>query len=332
VIASCKSVSNCIQKLLCAYFGSQRSFLLERGSCLTTRSTRRITRKCAICQEKCIDCVWFESLKGFLCPRCTLSRQVYTLANEIVIGVPLKRLPAFSLEFEVASRDQEALDQALILLKYQYKRTSDNSVDEEYKSPIYANVRAFRKSLAVLHDLRGLVNERCGTHLHVACMHKERLCAIQSEVFSPLLDHMLRHPEQTIQFWGRFFSNYATAPNVNRYHCFNLESRYPTLEFRLPRFRTAQQYLRIVQYCRAVVALLDKAVAEEQHERTQKMRVVSPSALGRRVLTLYKHYVKDLPAHDLWLDEQPGGDTHAQDDPEEDTEDEDNELLDWDDF
>ncbi len=264
-------------------------------------------RKCCLCQEMCTDCRWHEDLKGYLCPRCTMNRLHYSTANAACIGHPLKRLPAFSLEFEVASRDRSALHKALILLKYQFKRTSDGSVDDEYKSPIYQSLRAFCKPLAVLHDLRDLVNERCGTHLHVACKEKERLRAIHSEVFSPVITHMLHHREETIAFWGRFFNRYATAHMIDRYHCFNLESAHPTLEFRLPRFRSAEQYLRVLQCCRAIVAYLDRtltACAVGEIEGVPEKRCVSPSAMGRHVLALYKRYVKTLPEWEPWLDEK----------------------------
>jgi hypothetical protein len=271
-------------------------------------------RKCCLCQEKSFECSWSELLKGFICSECTTNRQGYSIANETCLGRPLKHLPAFSLEFEVSSRDRKALQQALVLLKFQYRRTSDGTVDDEYKSPIYHSLRAFHKPLAVLHELRGLVNERCGTHLHVACAHKESLREVQAEVFSPLLDYMLAHPEQTIQFWGRFFSPYATAPNIDRYHCFNLDSAYPTLEFRLPRFRSKDQYLRVVRFSRSVVAHLDKALGEDRHmDRTdnghlevspRKRRIVTPSTLGRQVLALYQQAVSALPEEPpSWIDE-----------------------------
>ena len=230
-------------------------------------------------------------------------QQAYTVTNATRLGQPLKHLPAFSLEFEVSSCNRRTLEQALILLKFQYKRTSDSSVDDEYKSPIYHSLRAFRKPLAVLDELRGLVNEHCGTHLHVACACKESLAVVHAEAFSPLLDYMLTHPEQTTQFWGRFFSRYATAPNSNRYHCFNLDSVHPTLEFRLPRFRNGEQYLRVIQFSRSVVVYLDKALAYSGQPK-QKKHIISPYTMGRHVLALYQQAVSALPEYEPRLNER----------------------------
>ncbi|HEY7417072.1 MAG TPA: hypothetical protein VH593_17935 [Ktedonobacteraceae bacterium] len=292
---------------------------------MTIYATQRIWRKCCLCQEKSDDCYWHEPLKGFLCPRCTLHPQSHTIANATLVGRPLKCLPAFSLEFEVCSYGRSILEQALVLLKYQYKRTYDETVSDEYKSPIYTSIRSFRRPLTVLHDLRDLVDDHCGTHLHIACAHKGHLRVIQADVFSLLLDYMLNHQKQTIQFWGRFFGRYATAPNIDRYHCFNLESHYPTLEFRLPRFRTAEQYLRVIKYCRATVAYLDAALAEdqptdssthcqpEQQKGGQKRRALSPDAMGQHVLALYKQHVKKLPEYESWLDEESIGDNVEDD-------------------
>ncbi len=284
---------------------------------MTTTMNRTTLHFCCVCRQKHEYCYWYEPLKGYLCPYCRLTPQPYDTANMTSLGLPLKHLPPFSLEFEVTSLDDHPASEALILLKYQYKRTSDGTVDDEYKSPIYSHLAAFRKPLAVLHNLRHLVTDYCGTHLHIGCRQKERLREIHAEVFSPLLDHMLTHPEQTVRFWGRFFTQYATAPNVDRYHCFNLESCHSTLEFRLPRFRSAEQYRRLLQFCRRSVAYLDTALAisgegyQTTEEGTQMtieqqavMQTPDPGVIGKHVLALYKRAVNTLPEREEWVDEQ----------------------------
>jgi len=55
------------------------------------------------------------------------------------------------------------------------------------------------------------------------------------------------------------------------------------------------------------VAYLDRtltACAVGEIEGVPEKRCVSPSAMGRHVLALYKRYVKTLPEWEPWLDEK----------------------------
>src|SRR5579885_439961 len=259
---------------------------------------------CCLCQQETTS-HWNEVLKAPVCRACRSVFQ-YGTPNETVIGQPLKRLPSFSLEFEVAANQHIApweLDRALLLVKYHFKRTQDGTVDYEYKSPIYHSLRAARQALAVMDRLSDLVSDSCGTHLHIACRHKDLLFPIQGDVFSPLLTHMLQNPEETTCFWGRYFNKYATPVNRDRYHCFSLESKHQTVEFRLPRFRIAEQYLRVIKFARASVAYLDRVVEDvfevqrsqpEQPERevaTLGVKKLFPGMLGCHMLKLYRAHV-----------------------------------------
>jgi hypothetical protein len=265
---------------------------------------------CCLCHQA-ITSVWNTVLKAPVCEACSAVFR-YDTPNEWVVGQPLKRLPSFSIEFEVAASRQvepRDLDRALLLIKYHFKRTQDGTVDYEYKSPIYQNLGAARKAIAVMDTLSDLVSERCGTHLHVACRHKASLLPIQGDIFSPLLTHMLGHPEETTRFWGRYFGQYATPVNKNRYHCFSLESKHQTLEFRLPRFRSAEQYVQVIKCARALVAYLDRAVETfiEMHPFQARPRWDEPAApealrglpgmIGQHALGIYRaHVARGKPA------------------------------------
>lgn len=255
----------------------------------TRRRTTSDPSQCQLCQQQG-SCVWNTFLNCYLCWHCG-TQKPYATPNTLLIGQPQKRLPAFSFEYEVArpvDKPYEVVQRAQVLLKYGFQRTGDGSVDDEYKSPIYQNLRAFRTLLPILHELRDLVTDSCGTHLHVACQHKTQLHSIHAEVFSRLLTHMLAHQEETIAFWGRSFGQYATPFNTNRYHCFNLDGTHPTLEFRLPRFRDAAQYLRVVKFARTVVAFLDTVLAKRD---VCPLKVSERAALGQHVLHCYLTHV-----------------------------------------
>ncbi len=270
---------------------------------------------CCLCHKAASQYDWNAVLLAPVCQDC---RTVfgYGTPNDRIIGPPLKRFPSFSLEFEVeANRHIPSweLDRALVLVKHHFKRTHDSSVDYEYKSPIYRNIRSVRKALAVMDTLADLVSDHCGTHLHIACCHKNLLLPVLGDVFSPLLTHMLHDPEETTRFWGRYFNCYATPVNRDRYHCFNLEGSHPTVEFRLPRFRTAEQYLRVIKFARACMAYLNGILAMTSVAQTQCAQAVHPApaivgvaqwpagVLGWHVMKLYRAHVARMKSKASWF-------------------------------
>ena len=263
-------------------------------------------KKCCLCRATAF-CCWNDTLKGFVCPVCYHAFDHYS-PNEKIIGKPGKRLPPFSFEFEVACSnplgERQELERAMLLIKYGFKRTYDGSVDDEYKSPIYSHIRDVRKPLSVMDSLSDLVSDQCGTHLHVQCHHKRLLKPLQGEVFSPLLTQMLTDSLETTRFWGRYFCYHATPVNRDRYHCFSLESSYPTIEFRLARFRSAEQYLRLIKFARAAVAYLDTMLFEISQRCSQEQDLIGlpgPGALGQHVLWLYRRHVARMPAETCWF-------------------------------
>ncbi|HEY7419235.1 MAG TPA: hypothetical protein VH593_28895 [Ktedonobacteraceae bacterium] len=239
-----------------------------------------------------------DVLKGYyLCAACEAQKS-YWLSNEVTKGRMCK-LPSFSLEFEIAAEAPQRR-RALILLQYQFERTHDSSVDDEYKSPIYANLRAFRKPLMVLHELRDLVSTQCGTHLHVAFEPKGELYSVRETVFGPLIAYLSSREEQTIAFWGRTFCDQAQASldTSERHVCFNVRSRHPTIEYRLPRFRTAEQYLAVVRFCRSITAFLEghldpynSCIAPQARSKP-----LAPEQIGNQVLLRYKKAWKTFEA------------------------------------
>lgn len=244
-----------------------------------------IPQYCMICRSGEPGTTRHPVLGGYVCPSCE-GRKSYSRQNRIAVG-RLGRLPTFSVEFEVAAPYgcPEHANQALVLLKHGFVRTYDGTVDDEYKSPIYCSVRAFRKPLAVLDTLRHLVDERCGTHLHVGFQATAVLYAVRQEVFGKLIEYMGNQEDQTIHFWGRTFSPQAgdNLQTGDRHVCINVGSRCPTIEFRLPRFRSANQYLAVVQFCRTATAFLN-----EEFTLNMSRKALEPSQMGDRVLALYR--------------------------------------------
>ncbi len=252
---------------------------------MTSARKRPSSQYCDICHSQLVPSP-HDVLKTYVCANCERQKS-YGTPNQIAYG-QLGNLPTFSLEFEVAAppHDSAQVRRALVLLQHGFIRTYDSTVDDEYKSPIYCSLKAFRKPLMVLDSLRDLVNERCGTHLHVGCAQHDTLYSMRQAVFEPLVEYMQAHEQQTTAFWGRFFSPYActTLANGERHVCFNVGYRHPTIEFRLPRFRSAEQYVRLLRFCRETTAF----ISETLDENVVSAKRLAPEQLGERILARYQ--------------------------------------------
>lgn len=210
--------------------------------------------RCKVC-KMLRSCTKHEVL-GNVCGSC-VQMHSYNAGNSEERGGACN-MQRFSFEFEVNGDYAEDLQQALLLVKYGFMQTSDVSVGAEYKSPICSDLRALGRVWAVLDSLSGLVDSSCGTHIHVDIgSNRHFLSFVQdhrNEIFADLLDHMVDNEEETRRFWGRYFTGYAMADlHAGHCACINLETRYSTIEWRLARYRNADQYRRVIQFCRFVV-------------------------------------------------------------------------------
>ncbi len=261
------------------------------------KPTKKVLR-CHVCHH--LVEIEPHAVAGHVCAPC-LERQSYRSSNSTEKG-GWSRLPRFSFEFEIDTQQQWSdLEQATILLRYGFLRTQDGSVSDEYKSPIYSDLRGLAPVLPVLESLQRLVLDNCGTHVHVECCHTWELTALRTQVFGPLLTHLTVHQAETEAFWGRSFCSYARSVfDGTRYEAFNLQSSQPTLEFRLPRFRSAAQFRQVVRFCRAAVAEINRVC-----EVTQGCIDPEADSLGQRLVTGYQVAVQET------LRQGKGGQTHV---------------------
>ena len=235
--------------------------------------------RCHVCHH--LAEIELHAVAGRICAQC-LARQGRN-PNWAEKG-GWSRLPRFSFEFEVDTQQWSELERATILLRHGFLRTEDGTVSDEYKSPIYSDLRGVVPVLPVLDALAGLVLDSCGTHVHVECSHTWALTTLQEDIFGPLLAQLAQHQAETEAFWGRFFNPYARASfDGSRYAAFNLESSQPTLEFRLPRFRTSAQFRQVVQFCRTAVAEINSVF-----DACQGCSDPEASALGQRLMMCYQ--------------------------------------------
>jgi hypothetical protein len=225
------------------------------------------TQPCLLCQKP-TGAASHPVLGSPVCPHC-LVRHGSCTANTRTAGRE-DGLPKFSIEFEVCScRSTQSVSQALILLKHGYLRAYDCTVSDEYKSPIYLSLAALQEALPTLEQLKDLVDDCCGTHIHVDCPVYDSVLTHYFQLFTPLLDHLETHLEETKRFWGRW-----------PYTFLSVASHYGTLEFRLPHFQGAEQYLWVVQFCRAVTQLLNAHL--------KGLHASTPEQISAEIVALYQ--------------------------------------------
>lgn len=234
-----------------------------------------------------------QILKKPVCQVCLNGKGAYRNTQREGLA---SHLPSFSIEFEVHG-SPSACERALALLECGYLRTEDGSVSDEYKSPIYNSLAALRPHLPVLDGLSDLVDECCGTHLHIGfpSPFSRRLREMRKKIFTPLVEYLEDDDVLTEQFWGRYFCDYADTSFSDEYPWLRFPTRYDTLEYRLPCFRSAAQYLEVVRLCRKTTYMLQQSLTALENmgdpygERIEAARLeLTPIQLGDRLLRFYQ--------------------------------------------
>ena len=241
------------------------------------------TRKCSGCGKPTRETDFY---KADVCKTCAEAKG-YSLKNSTYVGKQTK-YPAFSIEVEVDDVDIDSDPDPILLIKHGFIACSDTSVQVEYKSPIFLDMKAFSHVLPVLQSVRKHIGDHCGTHVHVQMISKEYLNSHYEQVFYPLYKHCYDRPAETSKFWGRFFNSYATQGSASsRYSWINISSySQPTIEFRLCKFKDEVQFRAMLVFCRSIVRYLDAQVPKIHTSGEWE-------ALGMMVLNLYKNAVKN---------------------------------------
>ena len=202
---------------------------------------------------------------AFFCANHLFSKEGYCDENSQIAGVEKKNGFTFSMENETSFSDAIA---RMELIDVGFIPTSDCTVDCEYKSPIYEGLNALSKHCATIERLMrngdlGIGNG-CGSHLHVGHrdhINRETMKRIREyyhAIFLPLCEEMQAQGERkTAAFWGRNFTGYADIIDANSYpedhsNFINVQHN-PTIEFRLAKFRNADQYMAVVKFARDTV-------------------------------------------------------------------------------
>ena len=287
--------------------------ILTREANETARNTSEII--CCGCKECISDfyCYAVDGLKGyteegkqaFFHITCINPVAYHAPRRENITGIPnttLLRLHEVSLEVEVVGKyndfeesllnDKEFADLWISLCMLGSKEAG-KSQQGEYDCTVTGEHHSRGKQLYSfskwIHNRseeaikRCLDNDRCGCHIHATCNYTFS-DDLWFEIFNPLFQRMKfkdeEHPEyneeKMIEYFGRTFSRWAEQDKGFHGDAINWHTNYNTIEWRLPRIRTADQIVQCAKFWKACVNVVNSK-GHKVHDRR------SAAHLGRLV-------------------------------------------------
>ena len=242
-------------------------------------------KKCSSCNKEFLAYeVQKINKKDYICMDCRRGDSYYK-KNCTYKGKESKI--SFSFEFETSSRANALYE----LKKYNFIGCSDGSIEGlEWKSVIFYSRKSFHSICRKIDKFAKYVGNSCGTHLHVSTPYKEKMDQFKRELFQPILNEMIANREKTEKFWGRYFTHYCQAEirDRDRYNAFNTISSVNTLEFRLLKFKSAEQYIRACDFCIDTTRYINNLICDETFNSEKAKKI------GEIIAKKYKEVTENV--------------------------------------
>ena len=204
-----------------------------------------------------------------------------------------------SVELESMGRSTHA---RAYLVKNKFMATSDCTVDIEYKSPIYYSECPISKIVGGVEYMDknenydfSVNNENCGIHTHFGFYDNHfdfrRLATHYEELFKPLCDAVdSLTNSQRVSIFGRSYEEYASKCRVDytdrHENWINIQHAY-TLEIRIPRFYSADAYMRFVKCFKKIFKALNT------HYISKERSLTNAKKAGRKMAMVFmKEYAE----------------------------------------
>ena len=196
----------------------------------------------------------FTKKHKFVCFKCT-GVNPYNTKNNNKKNVKTKIGLTYGFEFEAIPKvnKNEAIAE---MVSYGFIPTRDGSISEcggiEFKSPIYQSLNNTKKMFEDCNRILSFFDDSLGQHIHIGHKDydKDVVRNIRKRYFyliRPLCIYMKNHREDTIRVCGRYFNTYCNqlCCSDNRHSFINV-SGDNTIEYRISKFVTPQQYFELV--------------------------------------------------------------------------------------
>lgn len=282
------------------------------------------TGRCVCCGRLATNRLTLRNRGGraaYLCDFHLEEEHSYSDENDKRRGKEKVNRFTYSWENETSHSTEKA---RIELMSMGFIPTSDSTVDVEYKSPIYNGLNAPIKQCVSIEDMLHSgdirIGSNCGSHFHVG--HAEHINPetmryirrFYNTLFVPLSQAIAADPEKARKFWGRTFTYYASPITENTYsgnvpgyempheNFINLQHEY-TIEFRLAKFVTAQQYQNVMRFCKDVVScIINNFILhfnatdynDSKFESITAYRKHQAEKTARKIVMLYNKYTMGL--------------------------------------
>lgn len=234
----------------------------------------------------------------YVCNHCRDYEASYSAENGTFAHKQAKHGLTLSIEFETSVRN----DDSNILYQYGFLPSSDGSIHgTEWKSPIYTNISGLSQMFKTIEG-KTTVGTECGTHTNVGTFTATEMSHIvrfYHSLFVPLCEYMQQHASDTITLFGRNFTYYANTINNNttptKHENFINVQHNTHLEFRLAKFRTAEQYIRLVKMCMEMTKAVKTNFIEHFNdnrggENMTSYRKHKASVTAKKLISIFKKY------------------------------------------
>lgn len=173
-----------------------------------------------------------------------------------------------SFEFEIGYDHPELF--FLQLPEYGWMRTYDCTVAVEYKTPIYNSLRGIRPILRRIEDVNPNM-DGAGTHINFGSQdfNNAKMQYLRNnfeQIFRPMDETLGQAEKRDVRkLFGRYMGDYRELLSDCNYdwgehsNWINLQHA-DWIECRLPRFTTADQYMRCVNFCWEMLDIILKSL------------------------------------------------------------------------
>ena len=237
----------------------------------------------------------------YVCNHCQGYEASYHAENGDMAHKPAKHGLTLSVEFETSIRN----DDSNLLYQYGFLPSSDGSIGgTEWKSPIYTNISGLAQMFKTIEG-KVTVGSDCGTHTNVGTFNGDQMQYIvrfYHSLFMPLCEYMASHTSDTVKLFGRDFTYYASTINSNstptRHENFINVQHNTHLEFRLAKFRNAEQYMRLIKMCMEMTKAVKVNFIDhfnDNREGSMTMyRKHKASVTAKKLVSIFKKYAENI--------------------------------------
>lgn len=242
----------------------------------------------------------------FYCPDCYNIQHGYSEENSVKrskVAVHGK-----TISFESEGNDTHGMRD---MLKFGWMRTRDGTAPVEYKSVIYNRISGLSRLFTSIETYGHCGNPSCGNHINVGRIRTASnggaLTAYRMELLRDYIHTivkeselvMVNNPVKLVKMFGRGINQWAMLIGSNGWameHCnwLNLQHK-DWIEFRMPKMKTAQQYMHCTRYAWDMVDYLTDCAIAMEHAESEEKRMKIATKTGKMIAKLLKRYMDNRP-------------------------------------